>query len=93
MLHSTIVIDDGSHKSADTIASFNMLYRHVHPNGVCLVEDTHTNYWASFNDGLRKPGTFMEFSKLKIDELNAFHIENDELPISSHRERAVDIVL
>ena len=77
-----IVIDDGSHVSKHMIASFNMLYEHVQPMGVYLVEDTHTNYWSSFNDGLRKPGSFMEFSKLKIDELNAFHIENNGLPIS-----------
>ena len=70
-----IVLDDGSHVSPDMIETFNLLYRRVSPNGVYLVEDTHTNYWKEWkwSGGLQKSDTFMEFSKNKIDEINAVH--------------------
>lgn len=68
-----IVIDDGSHLSRHMISSFEQLYGHVAPNGVYLVEDTHANYWPDWEGGLRRPGTFIEFAKHKIDELNAVH--------------------
>ena len=68
-----VVIDDGSHLSPHMIATFQMLYDHVSPNGVYLVEDTHTNYWLylGFQGGPKKPGTFVEFCKDKVDEIGA----------------------
>jgi hypothetical protein len=71
--HIDIVIDDGSHLSNHMIASFEFLYPKISRNGVYLVEDTHTNYWEEWGGGCRKPNTFIEFSKSKIDELNAVH--------------------
>jgi cephalosporin hydroxylase len=76
-----IVLDDGSHIGSDTIASFNMLYDHVSPNGIYMVEDTHTSYWPKFQGGLNVNGTFVEFSKNKIDEVNAIHTEG-AIPMS-----------
>ncbi|MER8922447.1 class I SAM-dependent methyltransferase [Mesorhizobium sp. M0802] len=68
-----IVIDDGSHMMDHVIATFEHLYHHVQPNGVYLVEDTHTSYWEDYGGGLRRPGSFMEFAKGKLDEINAHH--------------------
>jgi cephalosporin hydroxylase len=70
-----IVIDDGSHNYEHMIASFNLLYSKISPNGVYLVEDTHTNYWPDWGlgGGLKKEGTFIEFSKNKIDEISAYY--------------------
>ncbi|MFD2055716.1 class I SAM-dependent methyltransferase [Mesorhizobium calcicola] len=68
-----IVIDDGSHMMDHVIATFEHLYHHVQPNGVYFVEDTHTSYWDDYGGGLRKPGSFMEFAKGKLDEINAHH--------------------
>ncbi|PWT79420.1 MAG: hypothetical protein C5B44_06860 [Acidobacteria bacterium] len=68
-----IVLDDGSHLSPNMIGSFNLLYGRISPNGVYAVEDTHANYWSDWGGGLRKDDTFMEYSKNKIDELNACH--------------------
>jgi cephalosporin hydroxylase len=57
-----IVIDDGSHKSLHMIATFEMLYQHIDPNGVYLVEDTHACYWKEMGGGAKFPGSFMEFA-------------------------------
>ena len=68
-----VVIDDGSHFSKHMVRTFELLYESVSPNGVYLIEDTHTNYWDNYEGGLHKPDTLIEFSKNKIDELNAVH--------------------
>src|SRR5260370_4561015 len=36
-------------------------------------EDLHTSYWAEFGGGLRREGTFIEFSKGLVDALHAWH--------------------
>jgi len=77
-----IVLDDGSHINDHMISSFELLYEHIHPKGVYMVEDTHTCYWDEYGGGLRRSGSFIEYAKNKIDELNAVHARN-ALPISS----------
>ncbi len=66
-----IVIDDGSHHMSDVSATFAMLYGRTAHNGVYLIEDLHTAYWAEYGGGLRAPGSFIERCKDMIDELNA----------------------
>ncbi|MCC7080731.1 MAG: class I SAM-dependent methyltransferase [Burkholderiales bacterium] len=68
-----IVLDDGSHVMEHMISSFELLYSRLHPHGVYVVEDTHTCYWPEYQGGLRQPGSFMEFTKDKLDEINAVH--------------------
>lgn len=72
-----IVLDDGSHVNSHVITSFETLYHRVSDEGVYIVEDIHTSYWPKFGGGLRKQGTFIEFAKDKIDELNANHVRGD----------------
>lgn len=62
--------------NSHVINTFNTLYGRVAADGVYLVEDMHTSYWPKFGGGLRKKGTFIEFAKLKIDELNAQHVRS-----------------
>jgi hypothetical protein len=76
-----IVLDDGSHMMPHMIRSFELMYARVKPNGVYMVEDTHTCYWNEYDGGLRREGSFMEFVKDKLDEINAVHTR-DALPIS-----------
>jgi SAM-dependent methyltransferase len=68
-----IIIDDGGHHMNQQITSFQTLYGYLNNGGVYLCEDVHTSYWKQYGGGLEKPGTFMEFVKHLIDELNAFH--------------------
>lgn len=68
-----IVIDDGSHRMDHVLASFHLLYDRISPKGVYFVEDTHTCYWPEYQGGLASPKTFIEFTKAKLDEINAVH--------------------
>lgn len=68
-----IVLDDGSHMMHHMIRSFDLLYHKISDNGVYIVEDTHTCYWKEYGGGLGRKGTFIEFAKTKIDEINAVH--------------------
>ncbi len=66
-----IVLDDGSHIMQHMISSFELMYDRIHSNGVYIVEDTHTCYWDEYGGGLGREGSFMEFAKQKLDEINA----------------------
>ncbi len=68
-----IVLDDGSHIMRHMIGSFSLMYDRVDANGVYIVEDTHTCYMGEYGGGLRRDGSFMEFVKGKLDEINAVH--------------------
>lgn len=71
-----VILDDGSHLMHHMIASFELMYSRLQPNGVYIVEDTHTCYWEGYGGGLGHKGSFMEFVKNKMDEINAFHTKN-----------------
>jgi SAM-dependent methyltransferase len=77
-----IVIDDGSHIMRHVMKSFELLYDKVAPHGVYLVEDLHTAYWDEYEGGLKRAGTFMEFVKEKLDEINATHTRG-AIPVST----------
>lgn len=71
-----ILIDDGGHTMAQQIATFEELFPCVAERGVYLCEDTHTSYWRKYGGGLRRRGSFIEYSKRWIDALNAWHSED-----------------
>jgi len=68
-----ILIDDGGHTMKQQIVSFEELFAHVKDGGVYLCEDIFTSYWLRHGGGYKRRGTFVEYSKNFIDELNAYH--------------------
>lgn len=94
-----ILIDDGGHLASQQIAIFQNLSPHISANGVYLCEDLHTSYWSDWGGGLGKPGTFIEFSKRLIDQINAWHsrehrkLAADEFTLTSHGMSFYDSVL
>jgi len=66
-----IIIDDGSHRMEHQITAFKHLFKKLPIGGLYLIEDTHTSYWNSFGGGLRRSGTFIEFSKKLVDSIHA----------------------
>lgn len=77
-----ILIDDGGHTMDQQIATFEELYALVKIDGIFLVEDTHTSYWAEdYEGGYLRPGTFMEYAKGLVDKLNAWHSQSPELVV------------
>jgi len=94
-----ILIDDGGHVLAHQIATFEELFPAISPTGVYLCEDLHTSYWSEFGGARGKPGTFIEYSKRLIDQLNAWHSEEtlefapDAFTRSAHSMHFYDSVL
>lgn len=68
-----IIIDDGSHIMSHINKTFDFLYPLLKNKGVYLVEDLHTAYWDEYEGGLKRENTFIEYSKSKLDDLNAIH--------------------
>ena len=68
-----ILIEDGGHRMDQQIATFEELYPAIKEGGVFLIEDLHTSYWPEYGGGYKRPGTFTEYSKNLIDQINAWH--------------------
>ena len=66
-----VIIDDGSHRSADIIATFRYLFPLLADGGYYVVEDTQTSYWPvkGTPEGGAGP-TAMDFFKSLVDGLN-----------------------
>jgi hypothetical protein len=68
-----ILIDDGGHTMKQQIHTYEELFPHIDPHGVYLCEDLHSSYWPKLGGGYKRRGTFIEYSKNFIDQLNAWH--------------------
>jgi SAM-dependent methyltransferase len=81
--HIDVIIDDGGHTMAQQITTFGELYPHLQPRGVYICEDLHTSYMPMYGGGLRRDGTFIEFSKHLIDALHGWYYvaEGTELDV------------
>ncbi|MBY0245279.1 MAG: class I SAM-dependent methyltransferase [Sphingobacteriaceae bacterium] len=77
-----IIIDDGGHTMKQQIVSYEELFKHIKPDGVYLCEDCHTSYWPEYGGGYKRKGSFIEYSKQWIDQINAFHSRTPELPVN-----------
>jgi hypothetical protein len=76
-----VIIDDASHISSKTIASFRLLWPHLNPGGVYVIEDLQTSYDTENygeNEAKANPNisgsyewTAMEFCKRLADEVNS----------------------
>jgi hypothetical protein len=94
-----ILIDDGGHTMPQQIYTFEELFPKVVANGVYLVEDLHTSYWRDWGGGLRRQGSFIEYSKNFIDQLHSWYSQEpkrlkvDEFTKSAHSLHYYDSVL
>jgi cephalosporin hydroxylase len=68
-----VVIEDGGHTMTQQINTFEEIWPAVKNGGVFLIEDLHTSYWDNYGGGLKRPGTFIEYAKDLVDQLNAWH--------------------
>lgn len=67
-----VVVDDGSHRPDDIIATFDVLFPLLPEGAVYAIEDTQTSYWPEFggSEDLDSPHTTMAFVKRLLDGLN-----------------------
>lgn len=68
-----ILIDDGGHKMDQQRITFEELYGHIKENGIYFCEDMLTSYQIKYGGGVRRKGTFVEYTKRFIDKINAWH--------------------
>lgn len=71
-----VIIDDGGHTMSQQFVSFITLFPYVKSGGMYIIEDLHTSYWKTYQGGgtyeapKSGPGTFINFLKDLIDEVN-----------------------
>ncbi|BCA54095.1 hypothetical protein W02_12350 [Nitrospira sp. KM1] len=73
-----IIIDDGSHMNEHVLYTFNVLFPHLNPTGIYVIEDLQTAYWQSFggsSDLLNNSKTSISFLKQLVDGLNYAEFE------------------
>jgi cephalosporin hydroxylase len=86
-----ILIDDGGHTQNQQKVSFEMLFDAVKPNGIYLCEDTHTSYINAYGGGYHRRGSFTEYVKNLIDQINAYHSEQKNFSVDSFTKTANSI--
>ena len=87
-----ILIDDGGHTMKQQLVSFENLFPIVKDGGLYLVEDTHTSYWREYHGGYKKKNTFIEFSKDIIDQMYAWHIDNEKLVPVNYNTKNINCI-
>lgn len=70
-----VILDDGSHIARHQRASFDILFPLLEEGGLYLIEDMHTSYWPTYEGGLRKRGTAIEFLKDKVDLMHRHYFK------------------
>jgi len=68
-----VVIDDGSHKAKDVIASFARYFPRLKRGGIYIIEDLHCSYWIEHQGGLANPYSAVSFAKTLTDIINHEH--------------------
>jgi len=77
-----ILIDDGGHTMDQQIRTFEELFPHIDKEGIYLCEDLHSSYSSFYGGGYRRRGTFIEYSKNLIDQINAWRSETKKLQVT-----------
>jgi hypothetical protein len=70
-----VLIDDGGHTMDQQRITFEVLYPKLSARGIYACEDAASSYWAKYGGSYRRPGTFIEDMKDRIDELNGWYGE------------------
>jgi hypothetical protein len=74
-----IIIDDGCHRSPESIKSFEILFPLLKKGGIYCWEDLEASYWKvasdgqDFGGGIDNPKSSMNYLKSLTDEINSGH--------------------
>jgi hypothetical protein len=87
-----ILIDDGGHTMKQQLTTFNILLPIVKDGGIYMVEDTHTSYWREYHGGYKNKNSFIEFSKDLVDQMYAWHIDNEKLAPVNYNTKNINSI-
>jgi cephalosporin hydroxylase len=79
-----VVIEDGGLTMPQQINTFEVLWPAMRDGGVFLLEDLHTSYWPHYDGGRGREGTFIEYAKNLIDQMNAWHSREDDFEVDKY---------
>jgi SAM-dependent methyltransferase len=65
-----VICDDGGHHARDQLGALELLWSHLVPGGVYLIDDVHTSYRESYGMGRGQAGTTIEYLKAAIDDIH-----------------------
>jgi hypothetical protein len=71
------IIDNGSHRSLDTIANFLMLFPLLRPGGLFVVEGMQHAYQTEYDGGYFNHRSAASFFRAVFDLVNVEHFRND----------------
>jgi hypothetical protein len=74
-----LVLDDGSHQASHQRKTLEALFPLLSEGGCYAVEDLHTSYWAPYEGGYQREGTFIETVKQIVDDMHTWYHETDEV--------------
>jgi hypothetical protein len=86
-----ILLDDGGHRCDQQICTYEELFPAIDENGVYACEDLQTSYWKGFGGGLGRRGSFIEYAKNFVDQLNAWHSREDRFKIDDFTRSAYGV--
>ena len=82
-----IIIDDGGHTMDQQKNSFNVLWGHLNPGGIYVIEDLETSYWPKFEGAYRNKHTMIEMLKGFVDNVNCVGAAH---PRAEHKKKIVE---
>ena len=96
-----IIIDDGCHRSPESVKSFEILFPLLKSGGIYCWEDLEASYWRvasdgqDFGGGIDNPRSSMNYLKSLTDEINTGHsgLENRFGITSIHFYRKIAFIL
>lgn len=75
-----IIIDDGSHMTADQQKSFEHLYlNQLNPKGIYIIEDLHTSYRPKYVNSKRNTLEYLKHAMLKYELYNRDKKTNESI--------------
>lgn len=72
-----VIIDDGSHRSMDTLSNFINYFDLLKPGGFFIIEDMHCAYWEEYGGGYFNDLSISNFMKKIPDLINIEHCRED----------------
>ena len=86
-----ILLDDGGHTMEQQIVTFENMFSHISDGGIYMCEDCQTSYYSSYGGGYKKQGSFIEYAKNFVDDINAYYWQGADVAENYFARNAVGL--